>query len=255
MMKKISTLLFILCIITFFWGVKNSWSFLHNPREIYINTTFNGADLYVSGEIKNKDSVIVTVIGSDKEEKFKLKGRVWGIFWMTVGHYRFEGAPSIYLMYLPKELSHISIKQFDQLNLGYKEIYNKVKISPAPKNKKELFNEFLKLKQKDRLYGIYKDKVEYSNINSEIKKYHTVIKLPSKILPGIYTIKVYEVSPDLRLVKVDRDNLNIKLTGFPAFISNMAYNHSLLYGILAVIIAILAGVFMGMVFKDRGGAH
>jgi ABC-type dipeptide/oligopeptide/nickel transport system permease subunit len=35
----------------------------------------------------------------------------------------------------------------------------------------------------------------------------------------------------------------------------MAFEHSLLYGIMAVVIAVFAGLFMGVIFKDRGGAH
>ncbi|SDN56972.1 Putative transmembrane protein (Alph_Pro_TM) [Desulfonauticus submarinus] len=230
-------------------------AFLHNPREININTTFNGAKLYVSGEVNSNNNVVVEVLGSDKEEKFKQKGKVWGIFWMTVGHYAFKGVPSIYLMYLPKSLSHLSQEKFDELNLGYKEVYSRLEINPIPKDKKSLFNEFLKLKQRDKLYGIYQDQVTYSNITAEKKKYHVEVHLPSRIVPGVYTIKVYEVTPDLKIVKTESDNFQIKLTGFPAFISNMAFNHSLIYGILSVIIAIFAGIFMGFLFKDKGGAH
>jgi hypothetical protein len=37
--------------------------------------------------------------------------------------------------------------------------------------------------------------------------------------------------------------------------SSMAFNHGTLYGIVAVMVAILAGLLTGVVFKGGKGAH
>ena len=73
--------------------------------------------------------------------------------------------------------------------------------------------------------------------------------------PGKYEIVVYNLNNKHQIENLEKDFFEVKLTGFPKFISDMAFNHSLIYGILAVIIAILAGFVMGFIFKDKGGAH
>jgi hypothetical protein len=53
------------------------------------------------------------------------------------------------------------------------------------------------------------------------------------------------------------DPLKVKEQGIPAMISSMAFNHSLFYGFLAVLIAVAAGLMMDFFFGTGkgGGAH
>ncbi len=230
------------------------WTFTHAPQTIYIGATYNGAEMHVSGEIGKDEDAVVQILGSDQESHFKLKGKVWGIFWMTVAHLTFKHSPSVYMLYLPKHLATMGEKQLEKWGFGYPVIYSKITIEPTPKNKRQIFEDFLKLKQKDRLYKIEDNGIKYSP-KGDKKMFEAVVKLPPKIPPGKYEIKVYRIGPNKEIRGVETDYFNIKLTGFPLFISQMAFNHSLLYGILAVIIAVMAGFIMGFLFKDKGGAH
>jgi hypothetical protein len=45
----------------------------------------------------------------------------------------------------------------------------------------------------------------------------------------------------------------VHMVGFPEFLMSMAYQHALMYGILAVVVAILTGFLMGYLFKGGGG--
>ena len=47
--------------------------------------------------------------------------------------------------------------------------------------------------------------------------------------------------------------VTVKLAGFPALLAGLAFGHSALYGILATIIALVAGLGIGLVFQSRGG--
>ncbi len=226
------------------------FAFNHSPQTIYIGAQYNGKKLYVHGELKKDEDAIVQILGSEEESHFKQKGKVWGIFWMTVAHLNFKHSPSVFLVYAPPSLSN-SIKK---LGLGYETLFSKIKIEPTPKNKKQILKEFLKLKEKDKLYAINKDGVKYS-YKGDIKNFQAIIYLPPKIPPGKYRIKVYKIDPNKQITGIEEDSFQIKLTGFPKFISDMAFNHSLIYGILAVIIAVFAGLLMGFLFKDKGGAH
>jgi uncharacterized membrane protein YraQ (UPF0718 family) len=45
------------------------------------------------------------------------------------------------------------------------------------------------------------------------------------------------------------------MVGLPALLATLAYEHGALYGVIAVIIAILTGFAMGYIFKKGGGGH
>ncbi len=251
-MKHVKTLIFALMILMCF--PLGAIAFTHVPKTIYIGTTYNGAKMHISGEIGSNEDAVVQILGSDQEAHFKLKGKVWGIFWMTVAHLTFKHSPSVYMLYLPHHLATLGESQLEKWGFGYPVIYSRITIEPPPKNKQQIFEDFLKLKQKDKLYKIEDNGITYT-MRGDKKVFDAVVNLPPKIPPGRYEIKVYRIGPDKHIRGVETDYFEIKLKGFPLFISQMAFNHSLLYGILAVIIAVMAGFLMGFLFKDKGGAH
>ncbi|MGO9531585.1 MAG: TIGR02186 family protein, partial [Syntrophobacteraceae bacterium] len=48
--------------------------------------------------------------------------------------------------------------------------------------------------------------------------------------------------------------LTVNLVGFPALLAQLAFGHAALYGILATLIALLAGLAVGLIFQGKG-AH
>jgi hypothetical protein len=45
------------------------------------------------------------------------------------------------------------------------------------------------------------------------------------------------------------------MVGFPAVLSKLAWNHGIIYGTVAVLIAIFTGFVIGYVFKKGAGGH
>ena len=242
--------LYIILIGCFIIASKNVLAFTHSPETILIGAQYNGAKLHISGDVLKDKDIIVEIRGTEKDAHFKQKGKVWGIFWMTVAHLTFKHAPSVYMLYLPSNLSGVVSK----LGLGYKNVLSKIEIEPTPDTKEQILADFLKLKEKEGLYHINKDGVRYIQKGDE-KKFRCEISIPPKMPPGKYEIVVYNLNNKHQIENIEKDSFEVKLTGFPKFISDMAFNHSLIYGILAVIIAILAGFVMGFIFKDKGGSH
>ena len=51
------------------------------------------------------------------------------------------------------------------------------------------------------------------------------------------------------------DHLKVDEVGLPALLSALAFEHGGLYGILASLIAIAAGLLMGFLFRGSKGVH
>jgi hypothetical protein len=47
----------------------------------------------------------------------------------------------------------------------------------------------------------------------------------------------------------------VEQAGLVAALSGMATNHAALYGIMAVVVALVAGLGVGAIFKKGGGSH
>lgn len=234
-----------------------AFGFHFSPQVIKVGTTFNGAMLDVTGDLAADEEVVVQVLGSAEEAHFKQKGRVGGILWMTVGHVTFKETPAAYFVYLPPEVSlweEGSDPRWEALGLSYASLFPKIKILPVQEDNLKIFEDFLQLKQRDDLYQLVKKGVSYSGIEQGKKTFKCQIKVPSKIPLGDYTLRVLKIK-DGRIKSVEQAQFRVEETGFPLFISKMAFEHSLIYGVLAVLIAIMAGLLMGLVFKDKGGAH
>jgi uncharacterized protein (TIGR02186 family) len=229
-----------------------------SPEEMSVGTTFNGKDLNVSGKIGADEEAVVQIIGNSSEAEFKRTGKVGGVLWMTVAHLSIEDAPTAYFVYLPEAVSSLrqsNNEQWSSLRFDYDSLLPKIKIVPEPADKEIVFHDFLKLKTNDRLYQIVDNGVSYGEVKNGEKEFHTRIQVPAKMPIDHYTIKISRLKNGV-IVGTEESEFTLKQTGFPLLISNLAFHHSLIYGVLAVVIAIFAGLFMGVLFQQKGGgAH
>ncbi len=228
------------------------------PQEMKVGTMFNGKDVVVSGEIGTNEDVVVQIVGSASEAEFKQTGKVGGLFWMTVGHLAISNAPSAYFVYLPKSVSDLRRNSKDRwlaLQFDFNSLLPKINIEPEPADRENVFQDFLALKARDGLYQIIEDGVQYERTTDGKKKYTAQIHVPAKMPVSSYQIKVVKLTGD-QAAGIETGEFSLKQTGFPLLISNLAFDHSLIYGTLAVIIAVFAGLFMGVLFQQKGGgAH
>ena len=253
--KIIKYVLFIFAIL--FLGQSSAFAFHFSPEVIKVGTTYNGAKLYVSGEVDEDQDVVVQVVGSGEIAHFKQKGKVGGFLWMTIGHVTFKDAPSVYFTYLPETISKWADENnqsWKSLGLGFDDLYPKIEILPASRDRKLLFENFLKLKSQDDLYQLVKNGVSYKPLQDGKKKFMATINIPSRMPLGTHELRIIKVKGD-HIQSIEKEHFKLEEVGFPQFLHKMAFEHSLLYGIMAVVIAVFAGLFMGVIFKDRGGAH
>ncbi len=225
------------------------------PDEMLVGTTFNGKDVDITGKIRADEDAIVQIIGNSSEADFKLNGKVGGLLWMTVAHLSIADAPSAYFVYLPNAISSLresKDKRWFNLELDFDSLLPELKITPEPEDRKTIFNNFLQLKEHDGLYQVVENGVSYGEVKDGEKQFTARIKVPAKMPINQYKIKVTRVKDGV-VTGVEESNFTLKQAGFPLLISNLAFNHSLIYGVLAVVIAIFAGLFMGVLFQQKGG--
>jgi hypothetical protein len=87
-----------------------------------------------------------------------------------------------------------------------------------------------------------------------MKSFTVTAVIPPRMGKGDYSVDMGVVQGN-KIVDQLSQSLQVIQVGFPAKLTKLAFQNPLLHGIMAVIIAIAAGLFMGVVFKSKGGAH
>ena len=254
----------IIMIASFMWHPQPANSMvssnaIHEPNLIAIGTFFNGTQLTVSGKIAAENEVVVIVSGNQEDLTLKKKGKALGLLWMNMGDVHFKKVPILYIMYSSKgimELAATDAKTYEQLGIGFESLEKEMEIEAPPGERNDLTQEFLKLKKKQGLYASHQGEISFEQKNDTNKIFSAAVWIPPRIPPGEYQVQVMEIHNGI-IVDKSIDQLKVKEEGIPSMISSLAFNHSLFYGFLAVLIAVAAGLVMDFFFGTGrgGGAH
>ena len=216
---------------------------------IKISTFYNGTTLKLSGSVPADAEAVIQVDGAKHTVPLKVKGKVAGVLWMNKTDVELENTPSVYMLYTPKNFT-IS-PSFDA---GYDALEKDITIIPETADKHFVFGEFIKLMEKSAVYGINNGAVTYGSINNGHKPFTATITIPPKMNAGDYTITAFAVKNSTMLASTAQ-KLTIEFAGLPKAIASLAFGMPLLFGIMAVFIAVATGLIIGVLFKGGGGAH
>jgi len=220
------------------------------PDQVLKGATYNGQQIQVTGTLPAEASVIIRVTGQVEHRKLKKKGRALGILWMNQGAVEIADVPSVFLFYPPEGWKGLKTAA----GLGLDAVRDAARIESEGEDAATLFDEFVKLKQKSGLYGTFPGLVEYGAQNGDEKTFQCTLSMPSALPTGTYQLEAVAVKDDAVVARTTLE-MQAMETGMPAFISRLAFDHGTLYGVLAVLIAVMAGLLTGVLFKGGKGAH
>jgi len=232
--------------------MKQGSSTLHvDPDALHIRETFQGAPLTLSADIPKGAGAVVEILGATHEDHLLRQGRRGGL-WMSVGEVTVQGAPSVYLLL---STSNVAAHSDSGTQWGYEALGKKIKFlgSIPHDGAGALFEQFVRLKESESLYGLFPASLKAVRTSNGRATIEGQLMLPSNIAPGNYRI-VLSVLNSGKLLEQRSVELPITMRGLPAFLASLAHKHAVLYGLVAVVIAIVTGFVMGFIFKGKG-AH
>jgi hypothetical protein len=222
-----------------------------SPDVVEISSFYQGRHVAVTGTLPEGLGAVVEVLGPTTEEHLMRKGRR-GPLWMNVGQINVSGVPSLYLVLS----SHADLLAGNRLDAswGFPSLIQRISLTgDIQANEQDKFkHQFLELKESQKLYGAWPEGLKVSPAGDGHQKVTGKFWLPSNVKPDTYKVCLTTVKEGQAVDKVCID-LPVQMVGFPAFLMTMAYDHAALYGLLAIIIAIVVGAIMGYLFKGGGG--
>jgi len=219
---------------------------------IKISTFYNGTTLEVTGSLPEDADVVLQVSGPKKDVHLKEKGKVAGFLWMNKTDVSLENTPAVYMVYTPSGPADNFLRP--ELGVGYKALVKDIAISPESEDKAFIFGEYVKLMEKSGVYAVNEGTITYGEPNNGVKGFTATLTIPSKMSAGDYTVEAIAVKNGA-VISRTHENLTLELSGLPATIASLAYGRPLIFGIMAVVIAIGTGLIIGVLFRGGGGAH
>lgn len=226
-----------------------------DPQDLSMGIGYHGSRLLISGQHEPGEQVIIRITAQTGEAHLKYKGKAGGVLWMKMGDMIFKPVPMLYIVRSPEPLARLLPEsELTKYNLGYNALSAKITIESAKTDLDPSFwvTEFIKFKEDENLYLVDETMVPPPS-SDDSDNYQYQLDWPYQAPPGTYRLEVFAVRDQQVLAQTFKE-LTVKRSGIVAFLSNLAFNRPALYGLIAVFIAALAGLSVGMIFKG-GGAH
>ncbi len=212
---------------------------------VKITTGFSGTELLLFGAKRGAGDVIVVVRGPLEDKTVHLKERKLGI-WVNTEKLSFEKLPSYYWVASNRPVFDIlPADTLTRLQIGLDEIQITPNDETANSAEAIAFRAALvREKVRKKLYSEEAAPLLFRND----MLFRTRINFPANVSVGEYAIETYLVRNN-EIITSETTLLNVRKFGVEAEIYNFAHKQSLLYGIIAVVIACAAGWLANVAFK------
>jgi uncharacterized protein (TIGR02186 family) len=197
--------------------------------------------------------VIVVLDGMAQPLLVRRKSNVAGL-WVNTDAVGFESAPSYYAIVSTRPIEEIAdTALLEKHAIGLEQ----VRLAPAaksvidtqPAELKSFKDAVIRLKQKDGLYL----KEDYAVIFIGRGLFRSSLELPANVPVGPLTARVY-LFREGELLSTFQSRVRLEREGIELWLYRFAMRQPVLYGLMAVIVAIAAGLIASTAFRSRNAA-
>jgi uncharacterized protein (TIGR02186 family) len=212
---------------------------------VAITTGFNGANVTLFGSIDGGGDVVIVVRGPESETVVRRKSRIAGI-WLNTKSMAFVNVPGYYRVFSNKPLDQVapqSLRQFNQIGA------DQVKLVAAEgRIAHDEIGQFRSALLSDELEsGLYRAEPGHIDFLGG-KLFRATLNFPRTVPTGNYSIQVFLLRNG-DVVAAQTTPLIISQTGLEATLNQFATDQPVLYGIIAVLMAAMAGWLASLLFR------
>ena len=215
---------------------------------VEISTDFLGAKILLFGAYDGKkgDDIIIVVTGPKGLVTVQKKEKVFGV-WVNTQKINYINSPKYLNILSNRDINDILNQRTRKIaEIGLNNL--NVRIQPGKvvsKEKEKIWRKALTRNMlKSKLWSLNENSV-YLNKDVLFRSYLT---LPSNVPTGIFNVKILHYRNN-KLISKETSTINVLKSGISAEIYNIAQNYSTLYGIFAVLLAVLIGWITNLIFR------
>ncbi len=213
---------------------------------VAISTGFAGADVLLFGATEGTGDVVVIVRGPDRAIAVHRKSRVLGV-WANTAQMTFDRAPSFYAISSSRlplaEVAPATVLARQQMGLDNLRLE-----LPRAKASANVAQEWRAgLIRNHEAQGLYRAEVGRVRFLGN-RLFRAEFKLPANVHTGKYQVEVFHLREG-RVVSAQTTTLTVEKVGAEAAIYDFAHQNSALYGLIAILVALMAGWAAHMAFR------
>lgn len=221
-------------------------------REISIQSNFTGVEIVLFGSIdftkapspdEGPYDVIMVIRGPDRPLVVRRKERIAGL-WMNGASKTFPSVPGFYAVLASRPFRAIASEEtLKPLGIGFANL-DVGKTSEGEATDDGFRESLIRLQQERRLFQESDDAISF--IGRSL--FRSSVDLPVNVPIGRYTTQVF-LFRDGKLLSRSQSSLQVHKVGFERVVYMLAYRYPLTYGLLAVLIAMSAGLLGWTAFR------
>jgi len=224
-----------------------------SPETISINLGFKGGETEITGSIPPGSEVYLKLQSASGTVPLNQKDKR-GPLWITTEHVQAEGVPKICQILSSNGIAGLSpdLSETMEIDNQFYFIKRKARVTKKEEGKKEVLppdaasqylDGLISIYQKRNLYAIRENTIEVTG-----NSFHASIAIPPEIPPGDTIITAYAVKEG-KITGKAQNNLFVENAGIVGWARNQAITNGPMYGIIAVIIALIGGLSIGTAFN------
>jgi putative transmembrane protein Alph_Pro_TM len=219
------------------------------PDSIPIGMTYTGATVRVRADVPAGYEAAILVLGKTETLEMKRKGKVGHVLWMSVGEVTFEAVPAVYVLLTSMPLAHAApAGMLREWKLGYEALTSAAGATSG------FYPELIKLKEQEGCFLVGEGQLVHAGSwgSGPTDQLRGSFRLPARAPAGEYSVGLFGFH-EHRAIHLASTTLHLEHTGFARLLRSVATEHRLIYGGMAIVVAVLAGLTTGFVFHPKRG--
>jgi uncharacterized protein (TIGR02186 family) len=214
------------------------------PR-VSITSAFQGESILLFGMFDPPGEIVVVVAGPAARETVMRKQRFLGM-WLNIGRQAFDDVPTYYAIAASQPLQRLLARGAGGEILSLEDRLSSVR-SVGQREHEDLIKFRLGLVEVKRREGLYPAAIGQVSIQAH-RLFRVDLPFPSRLPEGVYEIRTYLLRDGKIAAAVSRP-LPVGKVGFSAQLAGWASHDGPLYGLGAILVALIAGWIGGAIMR------
>jgi uncharacterized protein (TIGR02186 family) len=211
---------------------------------IGISTSFTGTSVVLFGATDGPGDIVAVVRGPARDVVVRRKGLV-GPIWINTRQVTFKDVPGFYAIAASRPLDEITTPAVRTLHqIGVSELRLQTEYAPRP-DTAEFRQALIRSRQEEDLFPQAVGRVDFLGD----RLFRSTLVFPASVPTGTYSVEIFLLR-DKQIVSAQTTPLVVSKIGVDAQVYDFADRQSLAYGLIAVLIAVMAGWVASLPFRS-----
>jgi uncharacterized protein (TIGR02186 family) len=222
-----------------------------SQNRVEITATYSGSNIFVFGAVRRDApmpegtgplDVAIVVEGPLEKAVVRKKEKKLGI-WVNSQSVTVHDAPSFFTIATTRPLAEI-LNEGDQRDYAIGLDYA---VRPQEQDNPELADFAAAVTRIRQAEGLYSEREGIVHLTDDTL-FETDIKLPANLVEGDYKVRIYLIR-DKNIVADTTMGITVRKAGMEAWLYNLSRDNALVYGLLSLLVALVAGYGASAIFR------